>query len=285
MSHRNPPPRLEGARWEDKRYGTPKPLVFTREVWGSDPDDESVEQFTERWVVAPHGSRFKVEGGRIWPLYHATSYVREILEEGFRLDKKGGLGGMSTGKAISFTQSLPFACVIANSLVDAIRLAAGRMIPGDVLDRAEREGGTELVEKTIWWYEIDRGGRGGPHATTNLDALEGDARKDVTWMLYKAYLRARSELKLDYDPGFFGVTWRAFVGLDVSNVGVLECEAVNPVWLESSPSEHVPGAFTYHGWNRPPFAPDQDEYRLYDVSSIEVLGVVDREREGGCPRT
>ncbi len=266
---KNPPPKLVGARWGERAHENRSsgPLIRVTERWG--------DEVLERDVRAPHDARFQIEGGDLGPLWHATTRTREILKDGFRLDRRGGLGGSSSGKAISFTQSLPFACVIASSLKDAIRLADGLMGPDDVLERARREDGARLVEKTLWWYEIQGGSRGQPGAD-RLRTLDGDRRINATWWLYRSYLRARSELRLDYDPGFFGVTWEAFKGLDVTNVGVLECMIENAVWAPSSPSDDAPaGVVTYHGWDRPPFAPDQDEYRAYDMDSIRVLGRAD----------
>lgn len=268
MSHRNPPPKLVGARWGDRPWENRSsgPLIRVKEQWG--------DEVFDREVRAPFNARFAIEGGMLAPLWHATTRTREIIRDGFRLDRKGGLGGSSTGTAISFTQSLPFACMIASCLLDAIRLADGRMSPQDVLERARREGDERLVEKTLWWYEIHARSRGKPDAE-RLDGLDGERRIDATWWLYNSYLRARCELRLDYDPGFFNVRWASFRGLDESNVGVLECAVVGAVWSPDSPlaDEPTTGLVTYHGWERPPFAPDQDEYRAYDMSSIRVLGL------------
>ena len=270
---RNPPPKLVGARWGDKEWENRSlgPLVRVQERWG--------DRLVEREVRAPFDARFAIRGGSLWPLYHATTRVREIVAGGFRLDKKGGLGGMSTGKSVSFTQSLPFACMIARSLVDVIRLAAGFMGPRDVIERATRESGdgTALLDKMIEWYEINRRSRGGIPEPAVIGTLTGDQR-EVAWWLYRSYLRARSELKLDWDPGFFSVHWTAFENLDESNVGVLECEVQRAVWVRDEPTGPFPGAVTYHGWGRPKFAPDQDEYRAYDMDSIRVIDVVEKER-------
>ena len=256
--------------------------------------DDTWGDRTLRRKVRLRDEAIPVDGGRLFPLYHATAWSREVLAEGFRLDrKKGGLGGSSTSYAVSFTQDLDFACTIALCLVDAAGIARGRITALNVLNRAYVEGGDVLLNKTLYWTSIEAGAwltreirslagaRDVDGLERLLSGLSGDAARDAAWGVYKTYLRARCDLELDYDPGFFGTHWRAFVDVDAQNVGVLVCVARDVVWVRDNwRCRDTPGGFTYSGWGRPPFFPDQDEYRVCDVSKIDVLGLVPRERCG-----
>lgn len=99
--------------------------------------------------------------------------------------------------------------------------------------------------------------------------------RQVTWGFYKAYLRAASEKKVRSDPLFMNRI-EAFESLDINDVGVIEASLHNAKLVFGRYDEMVPGSFLYrYDSGRSKYAPDRDEYKVLDTSSLIITGVVE----------
>lgn len=171
--------------------------------------------------------------GSVEVLYHATPYVREILREGFKtkedLGGRESLGGDTSG-GISFTADIRIAREIAKCLVEAIRIAKGKMTVNDVLRLigSEKKKGDKpwALEDYINKAKQRQWGWTSPN-TRKLAVSSGKPMpskpyeindRNEAFSLYRRYI---SWTEKRYDPLFFGVDLNVFESMDENNVGVV----------------------------------------------------------------
>lgn len=142
-------------------------------------------------------------------LFHATPFVREILNQGFKTKEDLGgveiMGGVTEG-AISFTADFDIAQAIVDAIKDAIMIAQGTLRLGELISIARSEG-IDMNHFRSWLtdfkYHKKKGSASDP---------------DIAFEFYRHYLMFT---KIKYNPVFFGVSASNFKHLKLENVGVL----------------------------------------------------------------
>lgn len=278
---RNPPPSLVGAKWSGDMGDVSHqvPLVrFKDASW-------SGRRPTRRWRRV--GNRpFAVDGGVIEPLYHATVACSEIFEHGFKTGKELGRAGLGSGDDrdyISLSQDISLVCRIASCLKQAIRIARGDIVARDVVDMAAR---LSILEETFMFAKMHGVPQKEPDESWSFflyrlcDIGESDYLNDrqLAWALYRSFLYAAHMAKKAIDP-LFMTSIESFENYDINDVGLLKCRLDNAVWYPRSMiwemgGKYPKGCFVYLGHGRQGM-PDSDEFRVYDVSSLKVVGFYD----------
>lgn len=142
-------------------------------------------------------------------LYHATPFVREILNQGFKTKEDLGgtevMGGVTEG-AISFTGDFDIAQSIVDAIKDAIMIAQGTLRLGELISIARSEGiNMDHFRSWLTDYKYQK-------------KKVGASDPDIAFEFYRHYLMFT---KIKYNPVFFGVSSSNFKNLKIENVGVL----------------------------------------------------------------
>jgi hypothetical protein len=187
--------------------------------------NDKVEAWLERMSISAKkyygGEDSKPKHSKFETLYHATPYVSEILQSGFKtkseLGNQQSLGGSTQfsdkdwrKEALSFTGDIQIARAIAKSLVEVIKISKGQMKLRDVIRMFKGEtpdtdkfGDAFRSRVSNWMMDYRHDPSGSPSQVFDL---------------YKRFL---GTTKLRYNPLFFGVSIEDFNSLDEKNVGVI----------------------------------------------------------------
>jgi len=178
-----------------------------------------MQVLTDIRASASWGKEYRPEHGATETLYHATAYVRDLVQNGFSPelpDGRRGLGNLGHQNLISFTHDLELARNIMRTLKEMWMIAHGQLTGTQILGWARTEGIEAEVTKS--WSHLT----GGEIPKRNADP------KRVA-LLYRYWL---AHTKLRSDPVMVSPekTIELLVKQDIADIGVLACE----VQLEKS---------------------------------------------------
>lgn len=187
--------------------------------------NNKVQAWEERMSISAKkyygGEDSKPKHSKLETLYHATPYVSEILQSGFKtkseLGNQQALGGSTQlsdkdwrKEALSFTGDIQIARAIVKSLVEVIKISKGQMKLGDVIRMFKAE--TPQTDKF------------GAAFKSRVSNWMMDYRHDPSGnpsQVFELYKRFLGTTKLRYNPLFFGVDIKDFENLNEKNVGII----------------------------------------------------------------
>ncbi len=162
----------------------------------------------ERKYYSGGGKDIKPEHKQIEVLYHATPYIREIMQSGLKVGETKALGG-EVENSISFTSDFQIAKEIVRTFREAIAIAKGQIPPEKIIIKAKMDGINVEKSDPYKSYQYDKN-------PSNLKSYHDEIYH--AWNLYTYYLALS---KKRYNPAFFGVGPENFKHLDPKNVGII----------------------------------------------------------------
>lgn len=176
-------------------------------------------------------------------VYHTSINAKDILENGFQINKKiKGLGG-ATDNMISTTLSKKVAIEIYNSLNKMIDLANGKLKIKDIKKMAIKHNIWNDIKSAIYELNIidnpdikklnikdedeyidliDKGYVATSERFKIQLIKDEKLNDDLKLTIFKYYLGFLEDTGKGYNPLFFGVELKNYKGIDKDNIGILE---------------------------------------------------------------
>lgn len=160
------------------------------------------------------GKEYRPEHATTETLYHATAFVRDLVQNGFSPelpDGRRGLGNFGHQALISFTHDLELARNIMRTLKEMWMIAHGQLTGNQILGWARSEGIEAEVRKS--WAGL----------TGDSIPIQRNADPKRIALLYRYWL-AHTKLRSDPMMTYPEKTIETLLTQDITDIGVLACE-------------------------------------------------------------